>query len=207
MKCNVHPDVDAVGTCTNCGKTVCANCAIEMNGKVVCKSCIERMAMQPSSQPPVQPVAPPVASPVPPAATPVQPVVQPAAPPVAPPAAPPVAPVAAPPVTPAAPARKEPLLSLILSFLGMFVFGFIGLGQVYNGQVKKAIILTVGNWVLGCGMFIIYIIAATVTLGVGGLCCLPILLLPLILWFYAMYDAYIVADKINKGELTKDWLS
>lgn len=191
MKCYVHPDVDAVGTCTNCGKSVCSNCAVEMNGKIVCKSCVDQMAKQPSAvvppEPPATPPVQPVAAPVPPAA--------------------PVVPPVAPPVAPATPAKKEPFLSLILSFLGFFVIGFIGLGQIYNGQVKKGILLTLGNWVLWFGMGLIYGIGAAVTLGFGALCCLPVLIVPLFIWFYAMYDAYVEAQKINRGEPTKDWLS
>ncbi|BAI61434.1 conserved hypothetical protein [Methanocella paludicola SANAE] len=181
MKCYVHPDIDAVGTCTNCGKTVCSGCALEMNGKLICKSCIERMATQPSSQPPVQPAAQPAAQPVPQ------------------PTAPPVAPVAA--AAPAAPGRKEPLISLILSFF------FPGLGQIYNGQMKKGIILIVAYLALWIGMFIVYFAGTVVTMGVGALCCLPVLLVPMAEWVYGMYDAYKVANMINRGEPTKDWLS
>ncbi len=181
MKCYVHPDIDAVGTCTNCGKTVCSGCALEMNGKLICKSCIERMATQPSQQSPVQP--------------PVQPASQPAPQPTAPP----VAPVAA--AAAAAPARKEPLFSIILSFL------FPGLGQIYNGQMKKGIILIVAYLALWIGVFIVYFAGSVVTMGVGALCCMPIFIVPLIEWIYGMYDAYTVANKLNRGESTKDWLS
>jgi hypothetical protein len=107
----------------------------------------------------------------------------------------------------AAPARKEPVLSLLLSGLGTLLLGLIGLGQIYNGQVKKGIILTAINWVLWVVIIILYFGATLVTFGIGSLCCLPLLVLPLIPWFYAMYDAYVTADKINKGEFTKDWLS
>ena len=172
MKCYVHPDVDAVGTCTNCGKSVCSNCIVEMNGKVVCKACVDNMAAQPS------PVAPPV---IPPAIT-------------------------APASPSTAPAKKEPFLSLILSFLGFFVIGFIGLGQIYNGQVKKGIILTLANWGMGLVVAVVYIIGAVATLGIGAVCCLPVFLVPAVLWFYAMYDAYSDAEKINRGEHVKDWL-
>lgn len=44
MKCYIHPDIDAVGTCTSCGKTVCSICAMDVGGKVVCKQCAEKMA-------------------------------------------------------------------------------------------------------------------------------------------------------------------
>ncbi|HTY91940.1 MAG TPA: hypothetical protein VMC84_12260 [Methanocella sp.] len=165
MKCNTHPDVDAVGTCTSCGKAVCADCAAEKDGKVFCKTCVEKMAIQPPAQAAAQPVSPAV---------------------------------------PVAEIKKEPFFSLVLSFLGMFVMGFIGLGQIYNGQFKKGIILTVGNWVLGCGVGIIYLLGV-ITI-IGAVCCLPVLLIPLVLWIYAMYDAYVTADQINKGEPVKDWL-
>jgi fatty acid desaturase len=163
MKCYIHPDVDAVGTCAICGKSVCSSCAVDFNGKVTCKSCVEKMTSSPA------------------------------------------APYGG---TASAPAgRKEPILSLGLSFLGFFFFGVIGAGQIYNGEVKKGIILTVANWALWIVMATIYIVGAFVTLGFGGLCCLPVFLIPLVLWFYAMYDAYMVAEKLNKGEPTKDWLS
>ena len=158
MKCYVHPDVDAVGTCSNCGKFVCSSCAVDYKGKVTCKSCVEKMTSAPV------------------AAT----------------ASAGTAPVAG---------KKEPILSAILSF-------FIpGLGQIYNGQMKKGIVLIVGYIVLWIAMFVVYFVGALVTMGVGAFCCMPIFIVPLILWVYGMYDAYKVANAINKGEPTKDWLS
>jgi uncharacterized membrane protein len=103
--------------------------------------------------------------------------------------------------------RKEPALALLLSLGGGLVSGLmIGLGQVYNGQVKKGIILSVAH---AFGWFVIivaYVLIAILTLGVGAIICLPVFLIPLILWLYAMYDAYVTAEKINKGEPVKDWL-
>jgi TM2 domain-containing membrane protein YozV len=186
MKCYVHPDAEAVGTCTNCGKTVCSNCALEMNGKLVCKSCVERMATQASSSPPVQPAAQPAAQPAP----------QPTAPPMAPVAAAAAGTMAAAPVS-----KKEPIFSIILSFL------FPGLGQIYNGQVKKGIVLLVTYVVLWVAIFVVYLAGSLITMGVGALCCMPVFLVPLIEWLYGMYDAYVVANKLNRGEFTKDWLS
>ncbi len=159
MKCYVHPDMDAVGTCSNCGKFVCSNCAVDYKGKVTCKSCVEKLAS-----------APPEAAPVTAAAAP-------------------------------APGRKEPIFAIILSFL------FPGLGQVYNGQVKKGVILIIVYIVLWIGVFVVYLGGSLVTMGVGALCCMPIFIVPLIEWLYGMYDGYSVANKINRGEYTKDWLS
>lgn len=80
--------------------------------------------------------------------------------------------------------HKEPILSAILSL-------FIpGLGQVYNGQVLKGIIilaLYVGLWAVS-GMLMFVLI---------GFCTM---LLPVVLWLYAIYDAYVVAGKINRGQ-------
>jgi TM2 domain-containing membrane protein YozV len=140
---------------------------MEVGGKVVCKSCAEKMATQGSTASTTSTVA-----------------------------------------ASAAPAgRKEPILSLILSF-------FIpGLGQIYNGQLKKGIILVVGYFALMVAAVIIYFGGSTlltaITFGAGSIsfcCCAPLLLIPLVIWLYGMYDAYKVANQINAGEYTKDWL-
>lgn len=38
MKCYKHPKVVAVGVCSQCGKGVCDKCAVEIGGKLYCKS-------------------------------------------------------------------------------------------------------------------------------------------------------------------------
>jgi hypothetical protein len=40
MNCNIHPDRDAVGSCTICGKPICQECAVEMQNKLVCRTCL-----------------------------------------------------------------------------------------------------------------------------------------------------------------------
>ena len=40
MQCYVHPDREAVATCTSCGRAVCDECSIEASGKIVCRNCI-----------------------------------------------------------------------------------------------------------------------------------------------------------------------
>lgn len=87
--------------------------------------------------------------------------------------------------------RKEPLLSLILSFL------VPGLGQIYNAQFKKGFILL--------AVYIISIVLILVTLSILiGFC---FLILPVVIWVYGMYDAFVSAKKINKGTQSNDWLS
>ena len=73
--------------------------------------------------------------------------------------------------------RKEPILSLILSF-------FIpGLGQIYNGQTERGIILIIAAFV--SAFLILFLIGIALYLAV---------------WLFSMYDAFISAKKINNGE-------
>jgi len=70
---------------------------------------------------------------------------------------------------------KNPIIAAILSLL---LFG--GVGQMYLGQPKKGIILIVATLVLSC-------------VGIG-------LLIPVI----GAVDAYMLADKLQKGEAIGD---
>lgn len=79
--------------------------------------------------------------------------------------------------------EKSPILALILS-----VF-FPGIGQFYNGQPKKGIIIIIAA-IISVALFIIMIGAV----------------LYLIVWVYALYDAYTSAVSINNGEQLEDRL-
>ena len=79
--------------------------------------------------------------------------------------------------------EKSPVLALILSAF------FPGIGQFYNGQPKKGIILIIAAIVSLCLMIIL----------IGGI-------LYLIVWIYALYDAYTTAEAINRGETGEDKL-
>ncbi|MGL4669799.1 MAG: zinc-ribbon domain-containing protein [Methanobacteriaceae archaeon] len=74
--------------------------------------------------------------------------------------------------------KKEPILSTVLSFL------IPGIGQIYNGQTVKGLILLVG-YVMGIFLFFI-----------PGI----------IVWAYGIYDAHKTAKRINNGEYVGDWL-
>ena len=39
MKCYTHPEIDAIGACTSCGRSICETCAVETEGKLVCRDC------------------------------------------------------------------------------------------------------------------------------------------------------------------------
>ena len=79
--------------------------------------------------------------------------------------------------------NKNPLFALILSFI------FPGLGQIYNGQNRKGILLIVSYIV----SFVLWVIL------IG-------MILTLLVWLYGLYDAYTTAEHINNGEFTEDKL-
>lgn len=39
MKCIAHPEVEALGVCIACGKGVCAECAVTVDGRTHCQTC------------------------------------------------------------------------------------------------------------------------------------------------------------------------
>jgi TM2 domain-containing membrane protein YozV len=74
--------------------------------------------------------------------------------------------------------RKNEGLAAVLSFL------FVGLGQIYNGQIGKGI------------MFIVVGVIAVLTMFV----LIGFILYPLF-WIYNIYDAYTSAKAINAGTI------
>ncbi|WP_424359617.1 hypothetical protein [Methanocella sp. MCL-LM] len=110
------------------------------------------------------------------------------------------APITPPPAgTAAKPAQKESLIAAILSLI------VPGLGQVYNGHIKKGIVLAV----IFYGMLVAIlagIVVLTISTALGAICCAPALLFPALVLLYAVYDAYESAEKINRGVETRDWL-
>ncbi len=41
MKCAIHYDRDAVGACVSCGRLVCTECKISIDGQIYCNQCVE----------------------------------------------------------------------------------------------------------------------------------------------------------------------
>ncbi|MEW6418071.1 MAG: hypothetical protein AB1480_08120 [Nitrospirota bacterium] len=70
---------------------------------------------------------------------------------------------------------KNPGVAAVLSFF------FCGLGQIYNGQILKGIL-----------MFAAYSLSILLMYVLIGFITTPIL------WIWGMYDAYRAADKINR---------
>jgi len=43
LRCSYHQDREAIGTCTRCGRGICDECNVPVNGRNVCKNCITSM--------------------------------------------------------------------------------------------------------------------------------------------------------------------
>lgn len=69
---------------------------------------------------------------------------------------------------------KNPGLAAVLSFF------YMGLGQIYNGQLSKGILFIIA-YTISC--LLIFVIIGFITTP--------------IMWIYGMYDAYKSAEKIN----------
>ena len=97
--------------------------------------------------------------------------------------------------------KKEPLLALILSF-------FIpGLGHIYDGLVKKGLVLLIAAIVVGLFMVSASSLeTASAASSSYALCTCIFFLAYLAIWIYGMYDSYIAAQRINKGERVEDVL-
>lgn len=74
--------------------------------------------------------------------------------------------------------QKSAGLAALLSFL------IIGVGQMYNGQVGKGVLLLIGAIISG--------LLFSVIIGFFTW---------IIIWIYAIFDAYTTANKINIGEI------
>jgi hypothetical protein len=55
MKCYVHPEIEAVATCTNCGKAICQTCSVDVSGRVICQNCLASGNL---TRPPIQAIQP-----------------------------------------------------------------------------------------------------------------------------------------------------
>ena len=51
MKCAYHPEVDAIGSCVNCGKLICAECRTTLGGKIYCQPCADTIFAKPAERP------------------------------------------------------------------------------------------------------------------------------------------------------------
>ncbi len=47
MNCNIHTSTPAYNTCSKCGNWICDECGVELEGRIVCKSCISKTLSSP----------------------------------------------------------------------------------------------------------------------------------------------------------------
>jgi len=40
MKCYIHENKDAAGTCQKCGKAICKECVVDYHGQMLCTTCV-----------------------------------------------------------------------------------------------------------------------------------------------------------------------
>lgn len=81
------------------------------------------------------------------------------------------------------PVRKEPIVSVILSFV------FPGLGQFYNGNSTKGIYFII--------LAVVSIVLTVILIGA---------LIYILIWLWSIIDAYNSAEKLNRGEFVEDKL-
>jgi len=41
MKCAIHPDREAIGGCCSCGRYVCPECKVDIDGQIYCNQCLD----------------------------------------------------------------------------------------------------------------------------------------------------------------------
>ena len=98
--------------------------------------------------------------------------------------------------------KKSSTLAVVLSFI------WCGLGQIYNGQTIKGIVLMILFPICGAlfciGIFGAWLVLGTITTGSPALIILILGLAfgitTLVLWIHGMIDAYKTAEKINKEQ-------
>jgi hypothetical protein len=99
-------------------------------------------------------------------------------------------------------AGKDPGIAALIAILGMLVLGAPAIGYIYLGNVRKGLIYIIIGWVLtGAIIGAIWVGAFVLTLAtlVGGMCCLPAAIIPLLFDILVVYDVYLEA----KGEPAK----
>ena len=101
------------------------------------------------------------------------------------------------------PKSKEPILAAILSLL------FGGMGQIYIGQTSKGILLIAvigGAILLSCCLgFVLLSLSQRGATWLGLLCCGIPWFVDTIMAIGSSIDAYILAQRVNKGESLQAW--
>ena len=178
MKCAVHPEVEAIGFCRNCGKALCEICARPVREVLYCENCLAAgMGMGVPTPAAAQPPAGSAAN---------DPYSQPYTPPAA--FVPPAVQTAVPPPRPS---------GAVAFMLGLFP----GLGAVYNGEYNKALI----HLVIFIALIFGLVNAADEDASAGAIVVLALMLAGFV--FYMAFDAMRVSQAKSEGQTVEDPLN
>ncbi len=95
--------------------------------------------------------------------------------------------------------EKEVGIAVLVSLVGFFLLGAPSLGYLYLGLVRKGIVYLIASWGSGLLVALIYIAITLTTFGLGAICALPLVFVPLALNIIIVWDVYLLA----KGEKPK----
>ncbi len=95
--------------------------------------------------------------------------------------------------------KKDPGIAALISVLGLLLLSAPAVGYFYLGEIRRGILYLLALWVIVGGILFVYLSGTIISYGLGGICCAPILVVPLILGLAIVYDVYTIA----KGEPAK----
>ncbi len=146
MKCQIHPNEEALGSCVECGMGVCNHCQVTVQGKIFCRICVEDVLLNRlESRQIVGEIK-----------------------------------------------LKDPSSAAAMSMLHP------GLGQIYNGDIRKGIALIMSN-------IISLILCILISLAIHWVFGLLLLLISLgSLWVFGIWDAYNYASQFNERIMPRD---
>ena len=96
------------------------------------------------------------------------------------------------------PKSNKPIISVLLSAF------WPGVGQIYNGQLKKGLLFLIGQGIIAAIAYAVYFASGIASSGVCCLLGIPLLFTPLLVWAYGIFDAYKTAKRQVGGKKTKD---
>jgi TM2 domain-containing membrane protein YozV len=160
MLCDKHPEAEAIGACTTCGKAVCEVCAVDVGGQIQCRDCLAKGAVQtPVTAAAESQFVPPVTAAaesqfVPPVTAAAEPQYQ------APRLDQPQFGVQA----------KDPNTAFLIELVAGF-FGFLGLGYIYVGRTQEGITRLIIWWAY---LLLSVCLWSIVFVTIIGLICIPV---------------------------------
>jgi len=95
--------------------------------------------------------------------------------------------------------RKNPGTTALIATIGG-LFGFLGLGHIYLGEVRRGLLLMIIGWILeigGIALTKIFLFSTLIGVTIiGAVIGIPMLLIYFVLWIWQIFDAYNKAKEI-----------